>query len=105
MIDLEQLTRIYNQLHNRVFVLKNASDTERQDIAGAEGQCNPGHPPVGFGYQFLPNRAVRYMEETIECTNEWEGSVAQLLLQIMEDDLSRTPFAPDKDAADKDDTE
>ncbi len=78
------------------------------NIGNAEGACNPGHPPVGFGYQFLPRRAVRYMEETMECAEGWEGSVAQLLLSIMQDDLNNMPFVPDGNTVDKaneDDTE
>ena len=101
VMDLAQLTHIYNELHNRVFVLCNASATERDNIGNAEGACNPGHPPVGFGYQFLPRRAVRYMEETMECAEGWEGSVAQLLLSIMQDDLNNMPFVPDGNTADK----
>ena len=39
VMNIEQLTRIYNQLYNRVWVLKNASDTERQELVNAEGQA------------------------------------------------------------------
>ena len=79
-MNLEHLTRIYNELYNRIFVLQNASTAEREQLVQAEGQTNAGQSPVGIGHIFIPNVAAHYLEDTIANREEWEGSVAQILL-------------------------